>query len=490
MGNQDENTYDIVVVGAGISGINAGYRIQTMLPNYKYTILEARGGIGGTWDFFKYPGIRSDSDLHTFGFPWQPWTEQKSIADGESIVNYIKDTASQHGISDHVQFHRRVTSADWSSEQQHWKLDISINDGEKKTRYHTRFVMWASGYYDYQEPLATSIAGLENFKGTTVHPQFWPSDLDYADKRIVIVGSGATAVTLLPSLAKTAQHVTMLQRSPGYLVTMPQHDPLESFMRKVFPMWIVHKIVRLKWLMMPWLFFNFCRTFPNAARKVMRTRTEKELPKNVPHDPHFEPAYTPWQQRLCVCPDGDFFQCLHEGKADVATGQIETMSSDTITLKSGQEIKADIIVTATGLKVQMIGGSGLSVDGEAIKVGQKFFWKGLLLQDVPNSAFVVGYTNASWTLGADATAQHFARIIKTMHSRGDTAVIPRLEDESKLKELPLLNLNSTYVTRGEGMLPKAASSAPWKPRSNYFSDYWEARIGNISTGLEFQRVST
>lgn len=489
MASLGDYDYDIIVIGAGISGINAGYRIQQMLPDHKYAILEARGGIGGTWDLFKYPGIRSDSDLHTFGFPWQPWTEQKAIADGESIVKYIRATSEQHGITDHIHFHRKVTLADWSSEQQHWHLDVLLNE-EKQVRYNARYVIWASGYYDYAEPLSTSISGLENFKGTTIHPQFWPTDLDYADKRIVIIGSGATAVTLLPSLAKTAAHVTMLQRSPGYLVTMPQKDPMEIILRKILPLWLVHKIVRIKWLTVPFLFFTFCRTFPNAARSIMRARTTKALPKNVPHDPHFEPAYTPWQQRLCVCPDGDFFECLHEGKADVATGVIDTMTENTIILKSGQRIDADILVTATGLKVQLIGGSKLAVDGAPVNPGDKFFWKGLLLQDVPNAAFVVGYTNASWTLGADATAQHFCRIIKTMEGRGDTAVVPRLEDETVLEERPLLNLNSTYVKKGSGTLPKAASAAPWRPRSNYFSDIWEAKRGDIVKGLEFSHVST
>lgn len=465
------NEYDVIVIGAGISGINAGFRLQDQIKDVNYCILENRGGIGGTWDFFKYPGIRSDSDLQTFGFPWRPWTEQKSIADGASIVKYIKDTAALHGIDKRVRFHHRMLAANWSNETQKWRLDVQVGEAEKTEtkQFYASFIIMSTGYYSYDEPLATSIPGLENFTGTTVHPQFWPSDLDYAGKKIVVLGSGATAVTLLPELSKTASHVTMLQRSPGYLINMPGEDNTGWLCKKIgLPDWITFKIVRFKFLVLPFLFFHFCRNFPNAARKGLQKRTMKELPANIPHDPHFSPTYKPWEQRMCVAPDGDFYQCLRDGTTSVATGRVKTMHGNKIILESGQELEADVLVTATGLKIQIAGGAKLYVDNEPIIPGKKFMWKGVMLQDLPNACFVLGYTNASWTLGADATAQHVCRLINHMKKQGLTSVRPELADGESPKEMPLLNLNSTYVQKAGGVLPMAGDAKPWKGRSNYF----------------------
>ena len=483
------NTHDIVIIGAGISGINAAYRVQTSLPELSYTILEARGGIGGTWDFWKYPGIRSDSDLHTFGFPWQPWTEQRSIATGDAIAHYVRSTAAQHGIDKRIRFHHKITAANWSSDQQMWRLTALV-DVDKETQYYARYIILCTGYYDYNEPLPTKITGLENFTGTIVHPQFWPSDLDYASKRVAIVGSGATAVTLLPSMADTAEHVTMIQRSPGYLISLPQSNPVDNLLQKILPTWVMARLNRARFLLIPWLFFNFCRSFPNAARHALRWRTEGQLPKNVPHDPHFHPYYNPWEQRMCACPDGDFFKALETGRADVATGHIQTMTENEVVMESGQRIPADIIVTATGLKIQIAGGITPVVDGEQMKVSDKFIWKGMMLEDLPNCAFVIGYTNASWTLGADAAALHFVRLIKHMQKHQKSAVVPRVTNRDELKAMPILNLNSTYVKRAENDLPKAADKGPWRSRKNYFSDLVEAKIGDISTGLQFYSVST
>lgn len=484
-----DNSYDVTIIGAGISGINAAYRVQTQLPDLTYTILESRGGIGGTWDFWKYPGIRSDSDLHTFGFPWQPWTEQKAIADGESIVKYIRATAAQHGIDQKVQYRHKVVRAEWSSDQQLWQLGALVN-GEKEVIYHAKYMLLCSGYYDYEEALPATINGLENFKGTVVHPQFWPEDLDYADKRVAIIGSGATAVTLLPNLASTAKQVTMVQRSPGYLVSLPQSNALDNFMRRYLPTWLTHRLTRLRFLVIPFLFFNFCRAYPNAARRMMRKNTERQLPKTIPHDPHFHPSYNPWEQRLCVCPDGDFFSCLRRGKGNIATGHIKTMTEKEIIMESGERIPADIIVTATGLKIQMAGGISPIVDKKTINIGDKFIWKGMMLQDLPNAAFVIGYTNASWTLGADAAAQHFIRLVNHMRKEGKTSAVPRVTNKEELQVMPVLNLNSTYVKKATDRLPKVADKGPWKNRRNYFSDLMEAKIGDISTGLQFYSVST
>ncbi|KAH7042663.1 hypothetical protein B0J12DRAFT_204976 [Macrophomina phaseolina] len=487
---ENANDYDVIIVGAGISGINAAYRIQTQLPaGTRYVILEGRDNMGGTWDLFKYPGIRSDSDLHTFGFPFRPWDEQKAIADGPSIVKYIKETAAVYGIDQHIRYRHKLVTANWSSDSQRWSLEVDAN-GESR-RLNSSFLMMATGYYDYNEPLQTTIPGLENFKGTIVHPQFWPEDLDYSNKKMVIIGSGATAITLLPVLAEKASHVTMLQRSPGYIVSLSTVSPLDNLARALLPSWIAHTLIRWRFLVQGYLFFHFCRAFPNAARKLIRQGTLKQLPKNVPHDPHFVPNYNPWEQRMCACPDGDFYKSLQEGRASVATGRIKTVTDRSIELENSERIDdIDIIITATGLKIQLGGGAKLFVDGQEVNPGQKFIWKGLMLQDVPNAAFVIGYTNASWTLGADATAQLVTRLIGHMRQKGMTSAVPRIGSSEDLQPIPVLNLNSTYVEKAKDVMPKAGDKGPWMPRRSYFTDIWNAKFGDINTGLQFYRVST
>lgn len=477
---------DVIIVGAGISGINAAYRIQTNLPSATYTILEARGGIGGTWDFFRYPGFRSDSDLYTFGFPWRPWSQEKYIADGDSIRKYIRESAAMYGIDRKVQFHQKVVSANWSTDQQMWTL--LVDAGGEKRYLHARFVVLSTGYYDYDEPLSTTITGIENFKGTVLHPQFWPEDFDYADKKIIVIGSGSTAVTLVPSLAEKASHVTMLQRSPSYLLARPSVDTFGSIVSKLLPSWIAHRITRYKFLLQNLLFVSFCGRFPTAAKKLIKKATVKELPKDVPHNPHFEPRYNPWEQRLCLCPDGDFFQAMRSGKASVVTAKITSVVENGIQLASGQILDADVIVTATGLKLKTAGGAQLSVDNVPVKVGEKFLWKGVMLQDTPNMATVIGYTNASWTLGADATALLVCRLLKYLKDKEFMSAIPRLQDSEKISSVPALNLSSTYIVKGMKELPRTADKAPWAPRITYFADLWEAKFGSITDGLQLQRV--
>ncbi|OJD32990.1 flavin-containing monooxygenase-like protein [Diplodia corticola] len=482
--------HDIIIVGAGISGVNAAYRIQTQLPaGTTYKILEARDNLGGTWDLFKYPGVRSDSDLHTFGFPFRPWTKSNAIADGPSIVEYIKDTAAEYGIDQHILYRHKLSSANWSSDSQTWSLDVD-GDGTQK-RLNSSFLIMATGYYDYNEPLQTTIPGLDGFKGTIVHPQFWPEDLDYSNKKMVIIGSGATAITLLPNLAKKASHVVMLQRSPSYVVALSSVNHLDHAIRSLLPSWIANTLIRWRFLVTAYLVFHFCRAFPNVARNLLRKGTVSQLPKNVPHDPHFEPAYNPWEQRLCICPDGDFYTALQEGKASIATGHIKTVNDRSIELQDGSRIDdIDTIVTATGLKIQLAGGAELRVDGERIEPGKKFLWKGLMMQDVPNAAFVIGYTNASWTLGSDATAQLVTRLIGHMRAKGITSAVPRIESPEDLKPMPVLDLSSTYIHKAEGVLPKAGDKGPWVARKSYFTDIWNAKFGDIKTGLQFCRVST
>jgi cation diffusion facilitator CzcD-associated flavoprotein CzcO len=477
------SNFDVIIVGAGISGINAAYRVQTELPNYTYTVLESRNAIGGTWDLFRYPGIRSDSDLHTFGFAWRPWQEDKAIADGASIRKYVRESAELYGLDKKINFHHKLRSADWSSDEQKWTLSVDAN-GEEKS-YKARFVIFGTGYYDYDEPLETKIPGIENFKGQAIHPQFWPEDLDYTDKKIIIIGSGATAVTLVPVLAKTAKRVTMLQRSPTYVMSLPAVDPTGHAMKKVLPSWLSSRLVRYKFLILPFLFFKFCRAFPQAARKAIRKRTIKDLPPSMPHDPNFNPRYNPWEQRLCICPDGDFFESIRQGKSDVVTDTITQVTETGIKTAGGKTLDADIIVTATGLKMQLAGGATLSIDGKTVNPADKFLWKSTLMQDVPNLAIVIGYTNASWTLGADTAAFLVCRLLKYLEKNKMSSVAPKISENENLKGQSMLNLNSTYIEKAKGKLPKAGNKGPWLPRSNYLTDVWRAAYGNLTKGLEF-----
>lgn len=482
------NDFDVIVVGAGISGLNAAYRLQKNCPDRTFTLLESRDKLGGTWSFFKYPGLRSDSDLHTFGFPWRPWTGLQAIADGPAIERYINESVSVEGIDKKIQYHHKVKNADWSSDAQRWRLTVDVS-GKQKTMY-CNFLLFGTGYYDYENPLQTVIPGIDNFQGQTVHPQFWPEKFEYEGKKIVIIGSGATAVTLLPNLAEKAKLVTMLQRSPSYVLARPQKDNFANFVTMVLPATWAHKLIRIKYLVVPYLFFRFCRAYPLAARGLLRKVTIRDLPSNVPHDPHFSPSYNPWEQRLCASPDGDFFKCLHAGTAAVATGHIKTVTEHGITLESGQKLDADIIITATGLKMHIAGGAAITVDGQAFRPGDKYIWKGSMLQDLPNSALIVGYTNASWTLGADATAQQVCRMLNYMTKNNYTSTIPKMDDRKAMQDSPLMNMSSTYITKALQDLPKAGDSAPWTGRTNYFYDIWTAKFGNITDSLQFSRVST
>lgn len=480
--------FDVIIIGAGISGINAAYRLQEQSPDRTYAILEARTSIGGTWDLFTYPGIRSDSDLHTFGFPFRPWTKENAIADGPSIANYIKDTAAQYGIDRNIHYHHRLLSANWSTDRQRWALDVD-NKGTKK-HYHAKFVMFCTGYYDYNEALPAKIPGIDNFAGQVIHPQFWPEDLDYKNKNIVIIGSGATAITLLPNLAKGgASHVTMLQRSPSYIVSLPQVGGLAYWARRILPAQWAYKFIRFQFLILPFLFFKFCRAFPDAARRQLEKGARQQLPQGYQMDPNFKPNYNPWDQRLCISPDGDFYQCLREGKSSIVTAHIKNVTEKSIQLlDSDKTLRPDIIITATGLKLVVAGGAKVSVDNEIVTVPEKHIWKGVMLEDVPNAAFVFGYTNASWTLGSDATAQFVTRLLNKMKNENISQAVARLDKNAGIKDQPLFNLNSTYVVKAKGELPKAGDRAPWLPRSHYLRDLWEAKRGDITKEISYTRI--
>ena len=486
---REPSDLDVAIIGGGIFGINMAYRLQESIPDYTYSIFESRGEIGGTWSLFKYPGIRSDSDLFTFGFNFDPWTEDHAIASAPSILSYIKRVAAKHGIDQHINFHHQVDTLNWSSEQQRWQIGTIVNGSEHKT-YYARFICMGTGYYDYKEPLQSIIPNIKDFKGQVIHPQFWPEDLDYADKRVVIIGSGATAVTILPAMTDKAKSVTMLQRSPGYFFAPPVIEPINIFLKKWLPAKWAHQLIRFRMIILGWVFFTLCRLFPNWTRKVLHKATAKELPPNMKMDPNFIPNYDPWQQRMCITPGGDFFEALRTGKSDVVTDTIDTITETGIKLNSGKHLDADIIITATGLKIQLGGNAKLSIDNVPTAIPDKFVWKGAMLQDIPNFAFVFGYTNASWTLGADATARLYTRIIKNAKQQGVTSVTPTMDENEDVQPVSYLNLNSTYIKSAveRGVLPKGGSSGPWVPRKSYFTDYWTARWGDVSRGLRMQRV--
>lgn len=476
-----EEEYDVIIIGAGISGINAAYRLQTECPKLRYAILEARENLGGTWDLFKYPGIRSDSDLFTFGFAWHPWDQDNPIAHGHSIVNYLKNAAEKFDITKKIHFQHHVIGADWSSVDNKWSL--SVEHDQQSKILSARFMIFGTGYYDYNTPLETEIPGLDQFQGQIIHPQFWPEDLDYSDKKIVIIGSGATAVTLLPKLAEKA-YVTMLQRSPTYILSIPNRT--NSWLGSILPASLHRRLQRMRFLYISRYFFLFCQAFPKFSGWLLGRSMTRQLPKHIPSNPHFQPHYNPWDQRLCVCPDGDFFKSLHTGRAHVKTDTINNISPSAIELHSGEKIDADIIITATGLRLKIAGGISLCVDGVPQHIPSKFTWRGMMLQDLPNAAFLLGYVNASWTLGADASSQFICRLLKEMEERGFKASVPRLQAESTANMVPrrLLNLNSTYVLKAEDTFPKAGNQGPWQPRHSYFEDMKFAQGGSLD-GLEF-----
>lgn len=434
----------------------------------------------------KTPGIRSDSDLYTFGFPWRPWEEKQPIAHGTLILKYLKESAAQEGIDKNIKFNHAVKKMDWSSATSTWNLDILANDSDK-VKLRSRFVFLGTGYYNYNEPLQAQIPGIENFGGPVIHPQFWPTDLDYTNKNVVIVGSGATAVTLLPSMCEKAAHTTMLQRSPTYILALPQKDPFDRTVRFLLPDRLAKRLVRFKWIFSAFLLTTFCKWFPRIARTVILRRTARELPKGVDMDPHFKPRYNPWEQRMCLCPGGDFFKCLKTGKASVETGVIQQVTAKTIKLKSGQELHPDIIVTATGLKLHIAGGIETSVNGKPVNVSDSYAWKGCMLENLPNLAVSLGYVDASWTLGADATAQLICRMLNRATAEGTNVIVPRLSDseKTKMKELPFMSLNSTYVEKGKGLFPKVGTHPQWMPRSYYWKDLTNAWWGDISNGIEW-----
>jgi len=479
----DETVLDAAIIGAGISGINTAYRLQEAVPNAKYTLFEGRSEIGGTWSFFKYPGLRSDSDLFSFGFEWNPWHSDKVIADAESILTYLNSSMRSFGADKHLALRHKLVSLDWSSQEQYWTLRFDVGD-EKEKLVKARWVVLGTGYYDYKAPLAAKIPGLDNFEGKVVHPQFWPENLDVSGKKVVIIGSGATAITILPNISERAQHVTIIQRSPSYISSLPAVDHSAIFLKRWLPLSWATRVLRLKYLVLSYLFFTYCQTFPKSARGLLAKATKAQLPSNIGLEPHFVPRYGPWDQRLCMCPDGDFFAALRSGKASIVTGHIENIAGHSIAIKDQPEsrLEADILVTATGLQILVGGGVKFTIDGTPVKVNEKMLWKGCMMQDVPNILAVIGYTNASWTLGADVAAKTFTRLVQQLRQEGATSVTPVVKGHN-VKKTSFMKMESTYLLKGRGNMPSAGDVYPWLPRGNYFSDMWDATYGSISTDV-------
>jgi cation diffusion facilitator CzcD-associated flavoprotein CzcO len=473
---------DVLVVGAGLSGVGAGYHLQAECPDKTYAILESRDAIGGTWDLFRYPGIRSDSDMYTLGYRFRPWADAKAIADGSSILSYVRETAREHDIEDKIRFHHRVVRAEWSSDEALWTVDVERTDTGESLQFTCNFLLMCSGYYRYDEAFTPDFEGTERFKGQTVHPQFWPDDIDYAGKRVVVIGSGATAVTLVPAMAETASHVTMLQRSPSYVVSLPGEDPLAKGLRRVLPEKAVYTIVRWKNVMLTLLSFQLARRRPGAMKALVRRGVERRLPEGYDVDPHFKPLYNPWDQRLCLVPDGDLFDAISDGSASVATDRIETFTEKGLQLESGTELEADLIVTATGLNLQLLGGVEMAVDGEDVDFSKRMAYKGMMLSGVPNMAMAIGYTNASWTLKCDLTHEYVCRLLNHMDEHGYRRCTPRNRDPS-IEQEPFIDFNSGYVLRSIDKFPKQGSKRPWRLYQNYARDIVTLRFGAIDDGV-------
>lgn len=476
--------FDAIIIGAGISGINAAYRLQTDGPaDLSYVILEGRDSIGGTWDLFRYPGIRSDSDIFTFGFPWSPWKRNESLPAGDKIKDYILSSAQSQGIDHHICYRHSVQAANWSTKRRNWELQVSVAGEQKPVTFRSRFVLLGTGYYDYETPLQTEIPGIENFGRKVIHPQFWPEDYDYTNQDVVVIGSGATAVTIVPSMAEKARNVTMLQRSPGYVFSLASNSVLAAFLFAILPSSTAHFLNRIIWLFRSYLTTLFCRSCPGLAKRVIKRVTIGQLPPDISWDPHFKPRYNPWEQRFCACMNGDFFASLRSGKADVKTDKIRRVTERSIELESGATLKPDVIVTATGLKLRFGGGIKFTLDGTPFNPAERFAWRAAMLEDVPNLLFITGYETASWTLGADVSAQLFIRILRQMYEKRANIAVPRVSKPEAMPERSMMNLTSTYLKNAREILPKAGVGE-WSPKSNYFVDIARAKWGNISTDLE------
>ena len=480
---------DVVIVGAGISGVSAAWHLQDRCPTKSYAILEKRAAMGGTWDLFRYPGVRSDSDMHTLGFRFRPWTERQAIADGKPILEYVKSTAAMYGIDKHIRFDHNVVSADWSNTENRWTLSVNNGDGTSGT-ITCAFLFLCSGYYNYEQGYAPAFPGSEDFAGPIIHPQHWPEDLDYAGKNIVVIGSGATAVTLVPALADSgAKHVTMLQRSPSYIVSQPKRDKMAERLNRWLPEKQAYTAVRWKNVLRQSVLYAACQKWPQRTRNILLGFVERQLPDGYDVQKHFGPNYNPWDQRLCLVPSGDLFRAIRHGQADVVTDTIERFTPTGILLSSGVELPADIIVTATGLNLQLFGGAATTVDGQAVDLTKTMAYKGMMLSGLPNMVYTVGYTNASWTLKADLVSEFACRLLNYMDANDFQTVVVE-HPGSDVEERPFMEFTPGYVLRSLDELPKQGSRTPWRLNQNYLRDIRLIRRGKIADeGLRFTKKS-
>jgi cation diffusion facilitator CzcD-associated flavoprotein CzcO len=478
---------DVLIVGAGISGIDAAYRLKTRCKGKSWLILEGRDRIGGTWDLFRYPGVRSDSDIFTLGFPFRPWPSDQAIVEGAAIRDYVEDTAREFGIFEQIRFGHRVVSAAWSSADGSWTVEAE--HGGQVHSFTCSFLFACSGYYDYGAGYRPQWDGEDEFRGRIVHPQAWPEDLDYAGKKVAVIGSGATAVTLVPSMAAKAAHVTMVQRSPTYIVSRPARDRLAAVLQRLLPLRAAHSAVRWKNVLLTMFMYARARKHPERAAAVIKQLARKELPKDYPIDRHFTPQYLPWDQRLCLVPDGDLFAGIRSGEVSIATGAIERFTPAGLLLETGEEIPADIVVTATGLNVKLFGGISLRVDDKEIIPSEHVVYKGMMLSGVPNFFLSFGYTNASWTLRSDITARAVCKILNYMDRRGFQVCTPR-EPWDMTERLPVISFSSGYVQRALAFLPRQGSRQPWIVPQNYVKDRLAMRVVPVDADLEFSRNAT
>jgi monooxygenase len=464
----ESGSVDVLIVGAGVSGIGAAYYLQRDHPERSYVILEARDASGGTWDLFRFPGIRSDSDLHTFGYQFRPWRSDVAIADGDSILAYLRETAAEYGIDRHIRYRTRAVAASWSSDDARWTVTTENTETGEQALITCRWLLSASGYYRYDEGYTPHFEGRDRFTGPIVHPQHWPADLDYSGKRVVVIGSGATAVTLIPAMAPAAAHITMLQRTPSYVLPVPSRDALNARLTRLLGDDRAYAVTRRINIARQVGIWRFCQRYPRAARKLIRSLNARMLPEGYPVDEHFRPPYGPWDQRMCIVPDGDLFRAIRGGKASVVTGHIETFTETGVLLKDGRELEADIIVTATGLNVQPLGGMTLTVDGEPVQAADRFVYKGMMLSGTPNFVFIFGYTNASWPLKVGLVGEHLTRLLRHMDAHGYATVMPVADPG--MPSAPFTNFGSGYIRRALDRLPRQGDRAPWRISPTYSAD--------------------
>ncbi|MEM7545613.1 MAG: NAD(P)/FAD-dependent oxidoreductase [Pseudomonadota bacterium] len=471
---------DVLIIGAGLSGICAGAHMAMQRPRDSFAILEARDAIGGTWDLFRYPGVRSDSDMFTFGFRFRPWTEGKDIASASSILNYLDETVDKYDLRPKIRFGQRVTKLNWSPYEAKWELTVISDDGE--TRQVTcGYLMACSGYYDYAHPYQPEFPGRDAFKGLIAHPQHWPEDLDYAGKKVAVIGSGATAVTLVPTMAETAAKVTMVQRSPTYVASRPSVDPVAQAAMRYLPAKLAHRLARIKNIILGVFFYTLAQRRPDYVKRGLMKEIRKAVGPDVDVETHFNPTYDPWDQRLCLVPDGDLFAALKSRRADIVTDQIETFTATGLRTAGGQEIEADIIIPATGLTVQFLGGAEIYIDHVPLDLTENTIYRGMMLSDVPNLTVVFGYTNASWTLKADLTCDYVMRLLSYMETQGHKVATAVSDDD--MARRPLINLESGYILRALAQLPKQGSRAPWRNSDNYILDMMSIRYGRMNDGV-------